>query len=75
VFLGRELSDQRNYSEKVAKQIDSEVRRLVTESYDRAKALLTDNMDRVHAVSKRLMEVETLDSQEFEAVMAGAGPS
>jgi len=75
VFLGRELSEQRNYSEKVARQIDSEVRRIVTESYEKALAIVRDNIDRVHAVSGRLMEVETLDRQEFEAVMAGSGAS
>jgi len=72
VFLGRELSDQRNYSEAIARQIDIEVRRLVGEAYDRARALVSENLDRVHAVAKRLLEVETLDRSEFEQVMAAA---
>ncbi|MCE7938222.1 MAG: AAA family ATPase, partial [Chloroflexi bacterium CFX6] len=71
VFLGRELSDQRNYSEAVARQIDLEVRRLVNEAYDRARDLLRENVDRVHAVARRLLEVETLDRVEFEHVLAG----
>jgi cell division protease FtsH len=69
VFLGREIGEQRNYSEKVAKLIDGEVRRLVNGSYDRARQIVRDHLDRVHAVSTRLLEVETLDRAEFEAVM------
>jgi cell division protease FtsH len=70
IFLGRELSEQRNYSEAMARQIDQEVRRLVNDAYDRARGLIVDNIDRVHAVASRLLEVETLDRQEFEQVMA-----
>jgi cell division protease FtsH len=75
VFLGRELGDKRNYSEAVAREIDLEVRRLVTEAYDRARQLLGDNVDRVHRVARRLLEVETLDRQEFEAMLAEAVPA
>jgi cell division protease FtsH len=70
VFLGRELSEQRNYSEAVAKQIDSEVRKFVNDAYERAKALLTENVDRVHAVARKLLEIETLDRPAFEAVIS-----
>jgi len=73
VFLGRELSEQRNYSEAVARQIDHEVRRLVTDAYDRAVKTLRDNLDRVHAVARKLLEVETLDRDEFVGVMSAAG--
>ncbi len=69
VFLGRELSEQRNYSEAVAREIDHEVRRLVSEAYDRARQLLADNVDRVHRVARRLLEAETLDRLEFEALL------
>ncbi len=72
VFLGRELSEQRNYSEAVARQIDLEVRRLVSEAYGRTRDLLQANLDRLHAVARRLLEVETLDRQDFEALMAPA---
>ena len=70
VFLGRELSDQRNYSEASAHQIDMEVRRLVGESYDRARQLLSDNIDKLHKVAKTLLEVETLDRVAFEALVS-----
>jgi len=72
VFLGRELSDQRNYSEAVARQIDQEVRRIVGEAYDAARRLLTDNLERLHLVAKRLLEVETLDRSDFESLFAEA---
>ncbi|MEO8084913.1 MAG: AAA family ATPase, partial [Ardenticatenales bacterium] len=73
VFLGRELSEQRNYSEAIARQIDHEVRRLVTDAYERAAKTLRDNIDRVHDVARRLLEVETLEREEFVGVMGGAG--
>jgi cell division protease FtsH len=69
VFLGRDLNEQRNYSEAVARQIDNEVRRFVNDAYDRARGLVSENVDRVHAVAKKLLEVETLDRVEFEKVI------
>jgi cell division protease FtsH len=75
VFLGRELSEQRNYSEAVARQIDLEVRRLVTEAHERARQVVRENLSRVHAVARRLLEVETLDREEFLTVVAGASAS
>ncbi len=69
VFLGREISEQRNYSEAVARQIDHEVRRIVGEAYARARQTLADNMDKLHAVARRLLEVETLDRKAFETLM------
>jgi cell division protease FtsH len=73
VFLGRELSEQRNYSERVARLIDEEVRNLVSESYHRARQVLVDHLDRLHAVAQRLLEVETLEAEEFAALVAGDG--
>ncbi|HRA20131.1 MAG TPA: cell division protein FtsH, partial [Anaerolineae bacterium] len=69
VFLGRELSEQRNYSEAVARQIDAEVRRLVGDALVRTRELLQTNLDRLHLVAKKLLEVETLDRTDFEALM------
>jgi cell division protease FtsH len=66
VFLGREISEQRDYSESVAQEIDGEVRRLITESYARARTLLTDYREKLDAIARRLMEVETVDAAEFE---------
>jgi cell division protease FtsH len=68
IFLGREISEQRDYSEAVAQQIDQEVRRLVTEAHEKAREILTQYRDRLDAVAKRLLEVETITREEFEAI-------
>ena len=73
VFLGRDLNETRNYSEDVARQIDEETRRFVNEAYTQSKEILSEQLSRLHAVAKRLLEVETLDRQEFEAVLAAEG--
>jgi cell division protease FtsH len=69
VFLGREISEQRDYSEAVAEIIDEEVRKIVEEAYDRAKQVLAERRDRLDAVSNRLIEVETIDYDEFLQLM------
>jgi cell division protease FtsH len=71
IFLGRDIGEQRNYSELVAREIDKEVNRIVTEAYDQAKVILTRYQDLLRAISKRLIEVETLDAAEFEAFFVG----
>ncbi|MDI6696190.1 MAG: ATP-dependent zinc metalloprotease FtsH [Anaerolineales bacterium] len=68
IFLGREISEQRDYSESVAQEIDSEVRRLVAEAYNKARQLLIEYRDKLDAVAKRLLEVETISQEEFEAI-------
>jgi cell division protease FtsH len=76
VFLGRQISEQRNYSEEVAEQIDFEVRRLVDEAHERALKLLRDHIDKMRLVAARLMEEETLNAEEFAALMNdGVGSS
>ncbi len=71
IFLGREIGEQRNYSEQVAREIDKEVNRIVTESYDRATAILTEHEELLQAIAEKLIEVETLDADEFEAFFVG----
>jgi cell division protease FtsH len=66
IFLGRDIGEQRNYSEQVAREIDKEVNRIVTEAYERAKQILTEHRDLHLAVSQRLIEVETMEADEFE---------
>ena len=66
VFLGREISEQRNYSESVAENIDEEVKRLVQEAYEKAKEILRDYDDKLVLVAEKLLEVETLSQAEFE---------
>ncbi len=68
VFLGREISEQRNYSEQVAQAIDEEVRRLVETAHDTARRILTEHKDRLQAVAHRLIKEETLESAAFEAM-------
>ena len=68
IFLGREISEQRDYSEAVAERIDGEVRRLVDDAYKLTSKLLTKYRDRLDAVAQKLLEVETLTREEFEAI-------
>jgi cell division protease FtsH len=70
VFLGREIGEQRNYSEEVAQAIDEEVRRLVTEAHDTALRILRDKKDKLVGLARKLMEVETLEGPELEAMFA-----
>jgi cell division protease FtsH len=75
VFLGREISEQRDYSEHVAEQIDNEVHRIVTEEYDRVLQLLTENRVKLDMVANRLLEVETISQEEFMALMGDPTPA
>ena len=71
VFLGREIGEQRDYSEDVAQQIDSEVKRIVQSNYDRARKILTQYRDKLDELAKILIEQETLDRASFEEIMNG----
>jgi cell division protease FtsH len=68
IFLGREISEQRDYSEAVAEQIDREVRKLVDEAYKTALDTIKKYRKQLDAVANRLLEVETLTREEFEAI-------
>ncbi|OGO13379.1 MAG: cell division protein FtsH, partial [Chloroflexi bacterium RBG_13_68_17] len=68
IFLGREISEQRDYSEQVAIQIDSAVRTLVNEAYERSKSILQAYREQLHAIAARLIEIETIDRTEFEKI-------
>jgi cell division protease FtsH len=69
IFLGRDLMEQRNYSEEAAVQIDNEVRRILEHSYLRAKTTLQENFARLVRLSEALLAKETIDREEFEAIM------
>ena len=71
IFLGREIGEQRNYSEQVAREIDREVQRIVGQAHDRAKELLTRYSQLHHAIARKLIQVETLDAEEFELFFLG----
>jgi cell division protease FtsH len=65
IFLGREISEQRDYSETVAERIDTAVRRLVDEAYARTKQVLTEYRVQLDRIARKLIEVETIDGEEF----------
>jgi cell division protease FtsH len=67
IFLGREITEQRDYSETVAQEIDVEVRRLVSSAYERALGILKTFRTQLDAIAQRLIEIETIDRAEFEA--------
>ncbi len=69
VFLGRDLNNQRNYSEEVASDIDREVRKLITTAYEECRILLSDNIDKLHDIAAALMDKETLDAEELEEIV------
>lgn len=71
VFLGRDISRDRNYSEEVASTIDSEVRNIIEGCYERAVEVLNENRDRLDAVAEALKERETINKEQFEAIMEG----
>ncbi len=69
VFLGREIGEQRDYSEHVAEEIDHEVSKIISEEYERVKQLLIDNRDKLDLLVEHLLEVETINQEEFLALM------
>jgi cell division protease FtsH len=70
VFLGREIAEQRNYSEEVAEEIDQEVRTLIDNAYHQAKSILLSYRQKLDAIAHRLIEVETIEREQFEAILA-----
>ena len=71
IFLGREFAQRRDYSEETAVLIDKEVARLVSEAYERAKKIIQENMDALHALAQALLERETLAESDIDAIIAG----
>jgi len=69
IFLGREITAKRDFSDQVALDIDLEIRRLVTENYERAKRILTENMTSLKALAEALLEKEVLDASEIDAIL------
>ncbi|MBN2047682.1 MAG: ATP-dependent zinc metalloprotease FtsH [Anaerolineaceae bacterium] len=65
IFLGREITEQRDYSEQVAQKIDEEVHEIVVDSYEKAKSILSDYRDELIRVADALLEKETLTQEEF----------
>jgi cell division protease FtsH len=71
VFLGKDLSTRKNYSEEIAKEIDEEIRVIIENAFSEAERLLTENIDKLHLVAEVLLELETLDGEQFEQLFTG----
>ncbi len=74
VFLGRSVTKTTNMSEQTMQKVDSEVRRIIDQEYSRARKLIEDNQDKMHAMAKALLEWETIDSEQLDDIMAGKEP-
>jgi cell division protease FtsH len=74
IFLGREISEQRNYSDEVAAKIDAEAREIIDRAYQRAKEALTSQREVLDKLAALLIEKETIEAEEFEALFAGILP-
>ncbi|MDP4161703.1 MAG: ATP-dependent zinc metalloprotease FtsH [Bacillota bacterium] len=82
VFLGRDINNEQNYSEKIAYEIDLEIQSFIKESYERARKILTENRDKLDLIATTLLEVETLDADQIKhlvdngklPVRTGEGP-
>ena len=70
VFLGRDFAQSRNYSEETASVIDVETKNIIDKAYRRAEDILRENIDKLHAVAKVLLEKEKIDGEEFEAIFS-----
>jgi len=71
IFLGREISQHRDYSEQTAEMIDAEVKRIIVDSEAQATKLLSENLEKLHSIAKALLEREILDAEEIEMLMNG----
>ena len=69
VFLGKEISQNKTYSEQTAQQIDAEVRRLIDEGYELAKKLINENRDKLDLIANALLEYETLDGKQVKDIV------
>ncbi|MFJ8268451.1 ATP-dependent zinc metalloprotease FtsH [Peribacillus asahii] len=68
VFLGRDFNNEQNYSDKIAYEIDLEVQRIINESYERCKQILTGNREKLDLVARTLLDVETLDQEQIQSL-------
>lgn len=71
VFLGKDFSTRKNFSEEMASEIDEEIRNIIQEAYVTAEKLLTEKMEILHTVANALLEIETLDGEQFEMLFTG----
>ena len=74
VFLGRSVTTHKNVSEATMQKVDAEIRRIIDEQYALARKILEDNRDKVEAMAKALLELETIDSNQIKDIMDGLPP-
>ncbi len=74
IFLGREIAQQKDYSEKTAIEIDNEIKRIVMENYERAKEIIVQHLDRLHRLATTLLEKEVLAGEEIDEVLGLSRP-
>ncbi|MGY3264150.1 ATP-dependent zinc metalloprotease FtsH [Lysobacter sp. HA35] len=74
VFLGRSVTQHKNVSDETARKIDEVVRGILDNAYARSVKILTDNVDKLHAMAKALLEYETIDATQIDAIMEGRDP-
>jgi len=74
VFLGRSITTQKNVSEATMQKVDGEIRKIIDQQYAVARKILEDNRDKVEAMAKALLELETIDSDQIADIMAGLPP-
>jgi cell division protease FtsH len=74
VFLGRSVTQHKNVSDETARRIDEVVRGILDRAYDRTRTILTENLDKLHTMAKLLLEYETIDAPQVDAIMEGREP-
>jgi cell division protease FtsH len=75
IFLGREITEQRNYSEKIAQEIDDEVHNIIQHAYDVAEKILTENKPKLIHIAETLIAHETLEGEELDSLLTESVPS
>ena len=71
VFLGKDFTTHKNYSEEIASEIDEEIKAMIDEAFVSAEKILNENTERLHTVANALLEIETIDGEQFEALFSG----
>lgn len=74
VFLGKSVTQTKHISDDTAHAIDEEVRKIIESNYARAKKILEDNLDKLHAMAEALIKYETIDAEQIRRIMAGQDP-
>ena len=74
VFLGRSVTQHKNVSDDTARKIDEEIRRVIDQAYETAKKIVVDNLDKLHTMAEALLQYETIDAEQIEAIMNGRQP-